>query len=1032
MTGSARPEISLFELSALLKRRYGFEGDFSELPGDRDRNFLFRSRNGAKFVAKISFPAEPRSILRFEAKMVALLGKETDGLVPPIVPALDGALLVDGTGLVARSGGPVSADGGSPCLRLIEHVEGTLLASISPRPVSLLGDLGGKVARLTSALGAVPDHPPARKEFGWALGNAGLVMERALPLLSSERKGLLGRVLKRFDRMAPRFLSLGSQMIHGDINDHNVLVRHQEPDRGEPDHADRSSSSYGLSVAGIIDLGDAHSAPRVFDLAIAIAYGIFDTDDPLVAAQAMTSGFHGEQPLLESEIDVIWTLVRARLGQSVAIAMLRRKLGEVDDYHLVSERPAWEMLGLLDEVNDALATGFLRRACGMEPVPACAPLRKWLRDRAPAPVVDLASWDDLGVLDLSVGSTELGGLDTDDVEAFTRRIANYLGRNGWKMAVGRYLEPRSFYLSPAFGGREGDPRERRTIHLGLDLFAPAGTLVYAPLDGRVASLADNAARLDYGPTVVLEHDGPQGPFWTLYGHLSRESLTNLRSGDEIAAGRTFATLGSAAENGGWPPHLHLQVIVDRLGYEADFPGVALPREGEVWASLSPDPNLLLGLPCETAYRDPSDLGERRKKALGGNLSLSYADPIHMARGRGAYLYDSWGREYLDCVNNPAHVGHEHPHVVRAGRRQMAVLNTNTRYLHPLVIEYAERLVAQLPSPLSVCWFVNSGSEANELALRLARAYTGARGVVVLEGGYHGHTTGLVELSHYKRPEQVGRDPALPVAVALMPDPYRGAYLAEDPDCARLYALSVGEAFERLVARGHGAAAFLAESVMSCGGQIECPDGYLERAFRAAREAGAACIADEVQVGFGRMGSHGWGFQAAGAVPDIVTLGKPMGNGHPIGAVVATPRIAERFAREMEFFSTFGGNPVSAAIGLAVLEVMEEEDLQRRALEVGGHLKSGLAKLAERYEAIGDVRGRGLFLGIEFVRSRESRRPDGDMADRVVEIARGRGVLLSTDGPDGNVIKIKPPMVFSREDADRVVGELERALRWLGG
>jgi hypothetical protein len=275
--------------------------------------------------------------------------------------------------------------------------------------------------------------------------------------------------------------------------------------------------------------------------------------------------------------------------------------------------------------------------------------------------------------------------------------------------------------------------------------------VRAPFAGTVRSVRDNAARLDYGPTVILEHTGPVGPFWTLYGHLERASIAGLADGDAVEAGQVVGRIGPFPENGDWPPHLHFQIVTDLLGFDGEFPGVALPRERSVWRSFSPDPNLILRLPCDVAYveGDAGALAERRRATLGKNLSLSYAEPIHVVRGRGAHLYDVLGREYLDCVNNVAHVGHEHPHVVRAGRRQMGVLNTNTRYLHEAVVAYAERLIALFPEPLSVCFFVSSGSEANELALRMARAATGGSGVVTLEGGYHGNTQGLVDVSHYK-------------------------------------------------------------------------------------------------------------------------------------------------------------------------------------------------------------------------------------------------------------------------------------------
>jgi len=344
-----------------------------------------------------------------------------------------------------------------------------------------------------------------------------------------------------------------------------------------------------------------------------------------------------------------------------------------------------------------------------------------------------------------------------------------------------------------------------------------------------------------------------------------------------------------------------------------------------------------------------------------------------------------------------------------------------------VLAYAERLTALFPDPLSVCFLVNSGSEANELALRLARAHTGGTGVVALEGGYHGNTQGLIDVSHYKHAGKGGAGAPSWVRTAAMPDDYRGPYGREVMDRGERYAAHVGEAFRSLGTDGHAPAAFIAEAILSCGGQVEPPAGYLAAAYRHARAAGALCIADEVQIGFGRAGSHMWGFEAQEVTPDIVTLGKPIGNGHPMGAVVTTREIAESFANGMEFFSTFGGNPVSSAIGLAVLDVVAEEKLMQHAAVVGGTLKANLASLVMRHDAIGDVRGRGLFLGVELVSDRVAKTPCAEATSRVVERARQLGVLLSTDGPDHNVIKIKPPMVFSQHDAERLVRVLDTVL-----
>jgi 4-aminobutyrate aminotransferase-like enzyme len=407
--------------------------------------------------------------------------------------------------------------------------------------------------------------------------------------------------------------------------------------------------------------------------------------------------------------------------------------------------------------------------------------------------------------------------------------------------------------------------------------------------------------------------------------------------------------------------------------------------------------------------------------------VSYRRPLHIVRGAMQFLIDAEGRRYLDAVNNVAHVGHAHPDVVRAGQRQMAVLNTNTRYLHELMVAYAERLTSMLPEPLRVCFFVCSGSEANELALRLARAHTSERDVIVLEAGYHGNTTTLVEVSPYKFDGPGGGGAPPWVQKVPMPDTYRGPFRRDDPQAGIKYAQAVREAVGRIRQQGRRPAAFLCESILSCGGQIVLPSGYLAEAYRHVRAAGGVCIADEVQVGFGRVGSHPWAFQTQGVLPDIVTLGKPIGNGHPLGAVVTTPEIAASFANGMEYFNTFGGNAVSCAIGLAVLDVLEREGLMARAADVGGYLRERLAQLMDGHALLGDVRGLGLFLGAELVVDRDQRIPATRQASYVANRARDGGVLVSTDGPDHNVLKIKPPMCLTRADADLLVTTLDRVL-----
>ena len=425
-----------------------------------------------------------------------------------------------------------------------------------------------------------------------------------------------------------------------------------------------------------------------------------------------------------------------------------------------------------------------------------------------------------------------------------------------------------------------------------------------------------------------------------------------------------------------------------------------------------------------------DVAERRR-LLGANLIVSYAKPLKIVRGRGKYLYDDAGRAYLDAYNNVPLVGHSHPRVVAAVQNQIALLNTNTRYLHENILRYADRLSRLMPDPLQVCYFVNSGTEANDLALRLARTYTVRQDVIVQEYAYHGHSPTMIEMSPYKFNGPGGSGRRAWVHVVPMADDYRGEYRRGEPELGRKYADYVARALEECEGGGRQVAAFMAETLPSVAGQIVFPAGYLEKAYEHVRAVGGVCIADEVQVGFGRLGTHFWGFETHGVVPDIVVLGKPIGNAFPLAAVVTTREIADAFANGMEFFSTFGGNPVACAAGLAVLDVVEEQKLQRNALNVGAAWMRGLRALQNEFALIGDVRGAGLFLGIDLVNSRESREPAAAQASYVVNQLRELGILAGTDGPGHNVIKLRPPLIFSEEDAEFFDATLAKVLLEVG-
>ncbi|MCG8688448.1 MAG: aminotransferase class III-fold pyridoxal phosphate-dependent enzyme [Desulfobacterales bacterium] len=419
------------------------------------------------------------------------------------------------------------------------------------------------------------------------------------------------------------------------------------------------------------------------------------------------------------------------------------------------------------------------------------------------------------------------------------------------------------------------------------------------------------------------------------------------------------------------------------------------------------------------------LVEKRKNCIAPSLSLSYNRPIKMVKGQGQFLYDESGRPFLDLYNNVCHLGHCHPHVVEAGQKQMAQLNTNTRYLYDGLTDYARRLTATLPDELDTCFFVNSGSEANELALRIAKTVTAKEDVLVVENAYHGHTQAMIHISPYKFMGKGGKGKPEPwVHVVPVADGYRGKHKGKGSSTGKAYGDEVGKIIEKT---GRPVAAFITESLLSCGGQVIPPKDYFKTAFAHVRKNGGLCICDEVQTGFGRTGNHFWAFEGQDVVPDIVVLGKPMGNGHPMAAVVTTRTIADKFANGMEFFATFGGNPVSCAIGTAVLEVIEKDNLQSHAKAVGTHFLDALMPLKERHPLIGDIRGIGLFIGIELVRDRKTIEPATTEAGQIVNQLRDQGILTGTDGPFDNVIKIKPPIIITKDDADMFARTLDRIL-----
>lgn len=435
-------------------------------------------------------------------------------------------------------------------------------------------------------------------------------------------------------------------------------------------------------------------------------------------------------------------------------------------------------------------------------------------------------------------------------------------------------------------------------------------------------------------------------------------------------------------------------------------------------------------PCShtpTPYTGPSydETLRLRQEYLPPSYLTYYAKPLMLVEGAMQYVWDETGRRYLDAFGGivTVGVGHCHPHVVAAADfHNHRLQHTTTLYLHPTVGQYAEKMALTMPGDLKVCYFVNSGSEANDLALMMARAYTGNFDIIALRNSYHGggQATMGVTGNHtwkYNQPQGLG------VQFAQSPNRYRGAFGYDDPDSAKKYAADIKNLIE--FGTPGRVAAFIAESIQGVGGFVEFPEGYLAETYGHVRAAGGLCIADEVQAGFGRSGDKYWGFELHGVVPDIVTMAKSIGNGCALGAVVTTPAIASALKQKIHF-NTYGGNPVACAQGLAVLEVIEKENIQERARTLGARMKAGLMALQEKHSAIGDVRGRGFIQGIELVKDRGSKEPDRDRTSRVLEFAKDASLLLGRGGLYGNVIRITPPMCVNADDIDYVLAILDEA------
>lgn len=988
---------------------YGIDGHLELLDGEYDLNIAVEVDSAKWGVLKIMRPDCEVDFVDMQCRAISHAQKANDQLALPVIfKSLEGDEY-------QMTKGPTGED---QLIWVVRWLNGDLYGNVKPQLLPTIRNIGEQLGLLDKALAGF-DHAHIDRELKWDLQQANWIKGYLNQFSNLDEKAQITSIQSNFENyILPKLSELPKVAIHNDLNDYNLMVSHKSV--GEFD------------VSGMIDFGDMVKAPRVCEIAIAGAYIVLGQSNPVAALSAMIKGYHGVHPLRETELALIYPLLLTRLAVSVTNSAIIKKERPDDAYVVISEAPAWTFLKKAREIDAQFMLASIRLACGLAALPQSDTIRNWLDEKRGSfhPMLD-ADLKQAVSLDLSPeGSTIPANPLKLEAEEWSDALEDLSKKSD--VIIGRYCEPRLMYTAPEFRSASHHASDKRTIHMGTDIFVPAGSIVYASCDAMVHAVDIFTDHLDYGGVIVLRYQIEDNiNLYALFGHLAHEVSSTWKVGDKVDAGQQIAKIGDFDENGGWTPHLHYQLALSDFGKGCDIDGVVNADDLEIWQSYFPNPAAMFNLEDEeiaSPLLDHEALIEARKNLYSPNLKLSYKKPIPMIRGWKHFLFDDMGRTYLDAYNNVPHVGHAHPRIQKVAATQLKKINTNTRYLHPEQAAYAKKLTSWMPEELDCVFFLNSATEANELAIRIARQVTGQKDTVVMATGYHGHTNVALALSEYKFNGPGGKGPEDWIHIVPVADVYRGVIREDHPAPGPAYAKYVEDTVKEIENSGKKTAAFICETYPSVGGQIVLPDGYLEATYRAIRGSGGLCIADETQTGLGRIGSHKFGFETQNVVPDMVVLGKPIGNGHPLGALVTTRKIAEEFSNGMEFFSTFGGSTLSCVVGHELLKIMEDEAVQKNSHQVGSYLIDGLWKLAEKHQVIGDVRGAGLFIGVDLVTNRESRDPATEIANYVLNRLQQQRILIGTDGPHDNVLKIRPPLTFGIDDADYLLSALEEILQ----
>lgn len=958
-----RPNVSVEQAAVILREHYGLEGQLKELGSQQDRNFRIDTGD-AVFVLKIC-RAEYATI-ELAAQNAAMRHLATIENTPRIPePMLAGG----GEDIIF-----VTVDDEDYQVRLLTYLDGEPLTRRKYLAPQVVAELGRLTARIALGLKDF-SHPGLDRELQWDLRRAGPVALHLLKAVTDhERRDRIAKAMvTAVKRIQPLAGKLRVQAIHHDITDDNVVARPDSQGRLMPD--------------GVIDFGDVVTGWLVADIAVTCTALLHHADgDPFFILPAVRA-FQEQYPLNEAELKALWPLIVARAGVLVASTEQQLAIEPDNDYVKGNADHEREMFEVATSVPFALMETAILDAVGHLPAPFDgAGLVRLLPDIQP---------EAIRLTDLSVTSDALAEDNWSDPQIDWKLLARAAVETG--VASTRYGEYRLSYT------RTLSDRAPATFALHVDVCLPATTAAVAPMAARIVK--DGHHLILSNPEISLHLDGIDCP---------------LEDGAEVEAGDPIGTIaGVAGAVGG----LRIQLCRD-----ADLvpPLFARPAHVATWNWLCPSPALLLGADIDAPAPQNAALLAKRRKSFAKPQKNYYAAPPQIERGWKEHMFDVTGRSYLDMVNNVTILGHGHPRLARAAGHQWSLLNTNSRFHYAAVAEFSDRLASLAPEGLDTVFLVNSGSEAVDLALRLAWAKSGSRNIISLLEAYHGWTVAsdAVSTSIADNPRALETRPAWVLPVAA-PNTYRGPF--RGPGSTAEYVASVTKAIEDIEARGESVAGFICESVYGNAGGIPLPPGYLEQVYGMIRARGGVCIADEVQVGYGRLGHYFWGFDQQGVVPDIITIAKGMGNGQPLGAVITRREIADALENEGYFFSSAGGSPVSCVVGMTVLDIMRDEQLQENARDTGDYLKSRLEALGQRFAIVGAVHGMGLYLGLEFVRNRETLEPATEETAAICDRLLDLGVIMQPTGDHLNVLKIKPPLCLSRDSADFFAGMLEKVL-----